>query len=192
MASGGGYTPTSNPRSQQYDAATLAAATAEAHRLGLPVLAPSLTAVSNARAADAGIDTIIHGGVWWTDYPVRDQAYAYDPAVADRIAARGIWVDPTIGEVELHEVRRERVAIGQPLGAADAAGQRGRDAVNRRPQPRQVRPAQEARGLLRRRARKAQAFAIEGTRPHVLEHDHRQRARGLADARGSVACLRSA
>ena len=103
MASGGGYTPTSNPRSQQYDAATLAAATAEAHRLGLPVLAHSLTAVSNARAADAGIDTIIHGGVWWTDYPVRDQAYAYDPAVADRIAARGIWVDPTIGEVELHE-----------------------------------------------------------------------------------------
>ena len=103
MASGGGYTPTSNPRSQQYDAATLAAATAEAHRLGLPVLAHSLTAVSNARAAEAGIDTIIHGGVWWTDYPVRDQAYAYDPAVADRIAARGIWVDPTIGEVELHE-----------------------------------------------------------------------------------------
>ena len=48
------------------------------------------------------MDTIIHGGVWWTEYPVRDVAYDYDPAVADRIAERGIWVDPTIGEVELH------------------------------------------------------------------------------------------
>jgi imidazolonepropionase-like amidohydrolase len=102
MASGGGYTPTSNPRSQQYDGATLAAAVGEAHRLGLPVLAHALTATSTRNGAEAGIDTIIHGGVWWTDHPVRDQAYAYDPAVADLIAARGIWVDPTIGEIELH------------------------------------------------------------------------------------------
>ena len=117
MASGGGYTPTSNPRSQQYDAETLAAATAEAHRLGLPVLAHSLTAASNAHATEAGIDTIIHGGVWWTDYPVRDQAYAYDPAVADRIAERGIWVDPTIGEVELHD--EHDAAGGPPLPVFD-------------------------------------------------------------------------
>ena len=82
---------------------TMPRPTAEAHRLGLPVLAHSLTAASNRICAEAGVDTIIHGGVWWTDYPVRDRAYAYDPAVADRIAARGIWVDPTIGEVELHE-----------------------------------------------------------------------------------------
>jgi len=111
MASGGGYTPTSNPRSQQYDGATIAAAVAEAHRLGLPVLAHALTAESTRRCAEAGTDTIIHGGVWWTDYPVRDQAYAYDPAIADLIAARGIWVDPTIGEVELH---REHDEAGRP------------------------------------------------------------------------------
>ena len=49
--------------------------------------------------------------MWWTDYPVRDRAYAYDPAVADLIAERGIWVDPTIGEVELH---REHDAAGRP------------------------------------------------------------------------------
>lgn len=111
MASGGGYTPTSNPRSQQYGAETIGAAVSEAHRLGLPVLAHSLTALSTRRCAEAGVDTIIHGGVWWTDYPVRDQAYAYDPTVADRIAERGIWVDPTIGEVELH---REHDAAGLP------------------------------------------------------------------------------
>jgi imidazolonepropionase-like amidohydrolase len=111
MASGGGYTPTSNPRSQQYAAETLTAAVDEAHRLGLPVLAHALTATSTRRAAEAGIDTIIHGGVWWTDHPVRDQTYAYDPAVADLIARRGIWVDPTIGEVELH---REHDAAGRP------------------------------------------------------------------------------
>jgi imidazolonepropionase-like amidohydrolase len=107
MASGGGYTPTSNPRSQQYELATLRAAVVEAHRLGLPVLAHSLTAASNKACAEAGVDTIIHGGVWWTEHPIRDRAYAYDPAVADRIAARGIWVDPTIGEVELHQEHRD-------------------------------------------------------------------------------------
>ena len=48
--------------------------------------------------------------MWWTDYTVRDRAYAYDPSVADLIAERGIWVDPTIGEVELH---REHHAAGR-------------------------------------------------------------------------------
>ena len=52
---------------------------------------------------EAGVDTVIHGGVWWTEYGVRDRAYDYDPAVADAMAANGTWVDPTIGEVQLHE-----------------------------------------------------------------------------------------
>jgi len=111
MASGGGYTPTSNPRSEQYPRDTLAAAVTEAHRLGLPVLAHALTARSTRYAAEAGVDTIVHGGVWWTDHTVRGVAYAYDPAVADLIAERGIWVDPTIGEVELH---REHDEAGLP------------------------------------------------------------------------------
>ena len=111
MVSGGGYTPTSNPRSLQYDLPTVRAAVDEAHRLGLPVLAHSLTAASNRVCAEAGVDTIIHGGVWWTDHTIRDTAYAYDPAVADRIAERGIWVDPTIGETEIH---REHEAAGKP------------------------------------------------------------------------------
>jgi imidazolonepropionase-like amidohydrolase len=111
MASGGGYTPTSNPRSEQYPAETVRAAIAEADRLGLPVLAHSLTAAGNRICAEAEVDTIIHGGVWWTDYSVRDRAYAYDPAVADSMAERGIWLDPTIGEVELH---REHEAAGRP------------------------------------------------------------------------------
>ena len=102
IASGGGYTPTSNPRSQQFGLGTMQAAVNEAHRLGLPVLAHSLTAVSNRICTDAGVDTIIHGGLWWTEHPIRDVAYAYDPAVADRMAEAGIWVDPTIGEVQLH------------------------------------------------------------------------------------------
>ena len=107
VVSGGGYTPGSNPRSQQYGLETLRAAVDEAHRLGLPVLAHSLTAVSNRMCVEAGVDTIIHGGVWWTEYPIRDRAYDYDPAVADVIAAKGIWVDPTIGEVELHREYHE-------------------------------------------------------------------------------------
>jgi imidazolonepropionase-like amidohydrolase len=103
IASGGGYTPTSNPRSEQYGVETLRAVVREAHRLGLPVLAHSLTTVSNRNATNAGVDTLIHGGVWWTDWTVRDRAYDYDPGVVDVMAAHGTWVDPTIGEVELHD-----------------------------------------------------------------------------------------
>ena len=90
------------------------AAVDEAHRLGLPVLAHSLTAASNRICAEAGVDTIIHGGVWWTDYRVRDRAYDYDPAVADLIAERGIWVDPTIGEVELHREHHDAGRTDKP------------------------------------------------------------------------------
>ena len=111
LASGGGYTPTSNPRSQQYGLETMRAAVREAHRLGLPVLAHSLTGASNRICAEAGVDTVIHGGVWWTEHPIRDQAYAYDSAVADLLAANGTWVDPTIGELELH---REHHDAGRP------------------------------------------------------------------------------
>jgi imidazolonepropionase-like amidohydrolase len=111
MASGGGYTPTSNPRSQQFGLATLTAAVTEAHRLGLPVLAHSLTTVSNRNVVAAGVDTVIHGGVWWTEHPVRDRAYNYDPSVADAMAAQGTWVDPTIGETQLHD---EHHASGLP------------------------------------------------------------------------------
>ncbi len=114
IASGGGYTPTSNPRSQQYGIETMRAAVAEAHRLGLPVLAHSLTAASNRICTEAGVDTIIHGGVWWTEHPIRDRAYAYDPDVADQIAARGIWVDPTIGEVELHREHHDAERATKP------------------------------------------------------------------------------
>jgi imidazolonepropionase-like amidohydrolase len=111
ILSGGGYTPTSNPRSQQYGPEALRAAVREAHRLGLPVLVHSLTTVSNRSAVEAGVDTIIHGGVWWTESDVRDRAYDYDPAVADAMARQGTWVDPTIGEVQLHD---EHHAAGRP------------------------------------------------------------------------------
>lgn len=111
MASGGGYTPTSNPRSQQYGPDTLRAAVDEAHRLGLPVLAHSLTTVSNRNTVAAGVDTVIHGAVWWTESTVRDRAYEYDPSVADAMAAQGTWVDPTIGELQLHD---EHHASGGP------------------------------------------------------------------------------
>jgi imidazolonepropionase-like amidohydrolase len=78
------------------------------------VLAHSLTAASNRICAEAGVDTIIHGGVWWTEHPIQDEAYAYDPAVADRIAERGIWVDPTIGETQLHREHHEAGGPDKP------------------------------------------------------------------------------
>ncbi|MBM4436716.1 MAG: amidohydrolase family protein, partial [Actinobacteria bacterium] len=105
MCSGGGYTypPSSNPRAQQYPLDTMRAAVREAARLGLPVLAHSLTAASNRICVEAGVHSIIHGGVWWTEYPVMDRAYDYDPGLADQMARQGVWVDPTLGELQLHQ-----------------------------------------------------------------------------------------
>lgn len=90
MTTGGFMTPGIGPWKAQFSVAELTAAVEEAHRLGLPVTTHALGVEGIARAAEAGLDMIEHCG-WVTADGAR-----FDPAVARRIAERGIFVCPTM------------------------------------------------------------------------------------------------
>jgi|TARA_B100001964_G_scaffold161567_1_gene177330 imidazolonepropionase-like amidohydrolase len=108
MASGGNFTPTSNPRMTQYPAETLRAAVVEAERLGIYVVAHSHATAGIRNCIDAGIHQIIHCR-WLSSDPT--VAMDYDPEDASRLADEGRWVDPTIG---LSVLGAEARAAGAP------------------------------------------------------------------------------
>tara|TARA_B110000438_G_scaffold215431_1_gene207777 strand:- start:178 stop:981 length:804 start_codon:yes stop_codon:yes gene_type:complete len=108
MASGGNFTPTSNPRMTQYPAETLRAAVVEAERLGIYVVAHSHATEGIRNCIDAGIHQIIHCR-WLSSDPA--VAMDYDPEGAVRLADDGTWVDPTIG---LSVLGTEARAAGAP------------------------------------------------------------------------------
>ena len=93
MATGGFMTEGTAPWSAQFSTAELRAAADEAHRLGHRVAVHAHGRDGIAQAVAAGADTIEHcsfvgeDGIFGSDF---------DPALADRIAAAGIAVCPTI------------------------------------------------------------------------------------------------
>ncbi len=92
MATGGAMTRGTSPRDAQFDADTLAAIVAEARQRGYSVAAHCHGTSGIRNAAHAGVTTIEHcswvgEAGWGTDY---------DAAVAAELAARGIWVSPTV------------------------------------------------------------------------------------------------
>lgn len=89
MASGGSMDPHTDRRRAQYTASELAALVDEAHQLSLPVVAHCNATESIRNAASAGVDTIAHCN--WLG--AEEGTIDYDPAVADRIVAQGIFVD---------------------------------------------------------------------------------------------------
>ena len=90
MATGGNMTPRTNTFAPQYTLDELRAGIEETHRLRRKLTAHAHGAVGIAVAVEAGVDMIEHcsftapGGV------------AFDPALADEIAKRGIVVSPTV------------------------------------------------------------------------------------------------
>lgn len=90
MATGGGMTPGSNMLRAQFTVDELRALVDEAHRLEKHVAAHCHGTEGIRRAVEAGVDTLEHcsfqgpGGV------------DFDERVAEQIAAKGIWVSPTI------------------------------------------------------------------------------------------------
>lgn len=108
MASGGNFTPTSNPRMTQYPAETLRAAVVEAERMGIYVVAHAHATAGIRNCIEAGIHQIIHCR-WLSSDPT--VALDYDPDGAAKLADQGRWVDPTIGLSVLGEEAR---AAGAP------------------------------------------------------------------------------
>ena len=90
MATGGGMTPGSNMLRAQFSVDELRALVDEAHRLEKHVAAHCHGTEGIRRAVEAGVDTLEHcsfQGAEGTDF---------DERVAEQIAAKGIWVSPTI------------------------------------------------------------------------------------------------
>ena len=100
MATGGYFTPTSNPRSPQYDASTLRAAVVEAERMGVQVAAHVLSAEGIRNCLKAGVHYIIHARWFAADL---SRGLEFDEEAAREIADKNIWVDPTLGHMMIAE-----------------------------------------------------------------------------------------
>lgn len=90
MASAGIQTDGNDPHRAQYSASVLARLVGTAHRNGLRVAAHAHSVESIENAVSAGVDTIEHFS--WLARPGDDRKLA---DLADRVAERGIVVDPT-------------------------------------------------------------------------------------------------
>lgn len=93
MSTGGVFTPRSNVRVAQYNSDTLRLAVKDAERLGVRVAAHCHGTEGVLNCADAGIHNLVHS-TWLSADPA--ESWDYRPEVADIIAEKGLWVDPTI------------------------------------------------------------------------------------------------
>ena len=102
MSTGGGFTPGTNVRAPQYDWTTLRDAVKDAERLGLKMAAHCHATEGVRNCVKAGIHNLVHCS-WLSENP--EELYDYDPDVADQIAEKGIYVDPTLALSHLNKLR---------------------------------------------------------------------------------------
>ena len=102
MSTGGGFTPGTNVRAPQYSSEILKKAVDDAERLGLKVAAHCHAAEGVKNCVEAGIHNLIHCS-WLSSNP--SELYDYDGDVADQIAEKGIYVDPTLALSHLNKLR---------------------------------------------------------------------------------------
>jgi imidazolonepropionase-like amidohydrolase len=134
MVTGGGQTPGTNRCRAQYTAAELGALADDAHRLGHRVVGHAHGTEGIRRAVQAGFDSIEHCS-WLA--AEENLGLDYDPALADEIARRGIYVCQTRAEQErlpvekaspehplweAYEMLRRMARVGIKLVAGDDAG----------------------------------------------------------------------
>ena len=91
MASGGAMTTTTDVLARQFTSEELQAACDEAHRWGLPITAHAHALAAVEQVVDAGVDGIEHCSC------ITAAGIRTPPEVAERIAAAGIAVCPTLG-----------------------------------------------------------------------------------------------
>ena len=106
MSTGGGFTPGTNVRAPQYSTDILKKAVNDAERLGLKVAAHCHAAEGVKNCVEAGIHNLIHCS-WLASNP--SELYDYDRDVADQIAEKGIYVDPTLALSHLNKLRGKAI-----------------------------------------------------------------------------------
>ena len=105
MSTGGGFTPGTNVRQPQYTADIIRDAVADADRLGLKVSAHCHGTAGIKNCVEAGIHNLIHCS-WMSENP--DELYNYIPEIADEIAEKHIYVDPTLALSHLNKLRGKK------------------------------------------------------------------------------------
>ena len=106
VVASGGSTVTSDPYRPSLTVSELKAATEEAHNRSRPVAAHCRSTVSINNALEAGVDMIFHCAFYDPD-----GSHRFDQATAERLAASGVWVNPTLflGTLRLALLRQKRV-----------------------------------------------------------------------------------
>ncbi len=108
MASGGNFTPTSNPREPQYGFEIIETARKESERLGVYLTAHTLSAQSTKFCVDAGVHNLIHSR-FLSKNPSKKYG-DYSSEIFSKIAEKGLFVEPTIG-AELLRVEAEKQGL---------------------------------------------------------------------------------
>ena len=114
MASGGNFTPSSNPRISQYSYETIQETVNYCNSNGTYLCAHTLSRNSTIQCIESGVQNIIHGR--WFDEST-DKAYSFDKDYSKMIVDKGIYVDSTISkhlleyESELKERNRGHLIL---------------------------------------------------------------------------------
>ena len=95
MASGGNFTPSSNPRISQYSYETIQETVNYCNSNGTYLCAHTLSKNSTIQCIESGVQNIIHGR--WFDEST-DKAYSFDKDYSKMIVDKGIYVDSTISK----------------------------------------------------------------------------------------------
>lgn len=118
MSTGGRMTPNTNVTAAQFTVEELSALVGEAKRLNRRVAAHGHGTAGIRNAVEAGVTTIEHA-TWVSEWD--DTVVDYDPSVADMMAAKGVYLSPTLSpariagatdaDVHLSEVRRRTMGM---------------------------------------------------------------------------------
>ncbi len=110
IAASGGSTLTSDPYRPSYSLDELLAIVDEAHNRDRPVLAHCRCTAAVNYALDAGVDAILH-----CHLNDSDGTYRFDEPTADRLAASGTWLNPTLQIGRASKYVLERTMRERPL-----------------------------------------------------------------------------
>ena len=95
MASGGNFTPSSNPRISQYSFETIQETVNYCNSNNTYLCAHTLSKNSTIQCIESGVQNIIHGR--WFDESI-DKAYSFDEDYSKMIVDKGLFVDSTISK----------------------------------------------------------------------------------------------
>jgi imidazolonepropionase-like amidohydrolase len=107
MASGGNFTPSSNPRISQFSLKTIQETVNYCNKNNTYLCAHTLSRNSTIQCIESGVQNIIHGR--WFDESI-DKAYSFNKEYSKMIVDKGLFVDSTISK---HLLEYESKLMGE-------------------------------------------------------------------------------